>query len=74
MELPHLHYFAGCRRTQLLVRSRAGGHAEEDSLAENVDRENLHPLDQFCAFQTLRDEGLSEEEIAARSFASTAVS
>ena len=29
------------------------GLAEEDSLAENTDREALHPLDQFRAFQTL---------------------
>src|SRR5438132_2322581 len=47
---------------------RTGGLAEEDSLAENVHREALHPLDQFCAFQTLRDKGLSEEDIAARFF------
>ena len=41
------------------------GLAEEDSLAENADREALHPLDQFRAFQTLRAKGQSEEEIAA---------
>ena len=43
---------------------RTEGLAEEDSLAENVQRAALHPLDQFCAFQTLRDKGLSEETIA----------
>ena len=42
--------------------------ATEDSLAENVQRLALHPLDQFRAFQTLREEGLGEEEIAARFF------
>ena len=42
--------------------------AEEDLLAENVHRVALHPLDQFRAFQTLRDKGLGEEEIAARFF------
>ncbi|MCW8281715.1 ParB/RepB/Spo0J family partition protein [Agrobacterium sp. InxBP2] len=42
----------------------------EDSLAENVQRVSLHPLDQFRAFQTLRDQGLGEEEIAARFFVS----
>jgi ParB family chromosome partitioning protein len=47
--------------------------AEEDSLAENVHREALHPLDQFRAFQTLRDKGLGEEEIAARFFVGVAV-
>jgi ParB family chromosome partitioning protein len=52
---------------------RTDGLAEEDSLAENVHREALHPLDQFRAFQTLRGKGLSEEEIAARFFVSTAV-
>ena len=47
--------------------------AEEDSLAENAHRAALHPLDQFRAFRTLRDQGLTEEEIAARFFVSTAV-
>src|SRR3984893_15517604 len=47
---------------------RTVGLAEEDSLAENVQRAPLHPLDQFRAFQTLRDKGLSEEDIAARFF------
>ncbi|WP_422035536.1 ParB/RepB/Spo0J family partition protein [Reyranella sp.] len=42
--------------------------AEEDSLAENVQRVALHPLDQFRAFKALRDQGASEEEIAARFF------
>src|SRR5262245_44579327 len=34
--------------------------AEEDSLAENVHRVALHPLDQFRAFTALRDQGRSE--------------
>ncbi len=51
----------------------AEGAAEEDSLAENVHREALHPLDQFRAFQALRDKGLSEEDIAARFFVTPAV-
>ncbi|AGK57201.1 ParB domain-containing protein nuclease [Hyphomicrobium denitrificans 1NES1] len=42
--------------------------AEEDSLAENVHRASLHPLDQFRAFQVLRQKGQSEEEIAAAFF------
>jgi ParB family chromosome partitioning protein len=42
-----------------------GNSAEEDSLAENVHRAPLHPLDQFRAFQGLRQKGQSEEEIAA---------
>jgi ParB family transcriptional regulator, chromosome partitioning protein len=40
--------------------------AEEDSLAENLQRVALHPLDQFRAFKALRDKGASDEEIAAR--------
>lgn len=38
----------------------------EDSLAENVKRLDLHPLDEFRAIMTLREQGLDEEEIAAR--------
>jgi ParB family chromosome partitioning protein len=41
---------------------------EEDSLAENFQREDLHPLDQFRAFLTLSEQGASFEEIAARFF------
>lgn len=44
---------------------REGGIAEEDSLAENIQRAPLHPLDQFRAFLSLREKGQSEEEIAA---------
>jgi ParB family chromosome partitioning protein len=46
--------------------------AQEDSLAENVHRENLHPLDQFRAFKVLKEQGLDVEEIAARFFVSAA--
>jgi ParB family transcriptional regulator, chromosome partitioning protein len=52
---------------------REGGIAEEDSLAENVQRVALHPLDQFRAFQTLREKGLGDEEIAARFFVTPSV-
>ncbi|MGY4568351.1 ParB family chromosome partitioning protein [Bradyrhizobium sp. USDA 3256] len=44
--------------------------AEEDSLAENVHRVALHPLDQFRAFQALREQRRSEEDIAAIFFVS----
>lgn len=47
---------------------REAGTAEEDSLAENVMRVSLHPLDQFRAFSALIEQGLSEEDIAARFF------
>lgn len=52
---------------------REGGIAEEDSLAENVQRAPLHPLDQFRAFLALREKGQSEEEIAAAFFVSVGV-
>jgi len=57
------------------IVNEAGGEisAEEDSLAENVHRVALHPLDQFRAFQTLREQGRSEEEIAAIFFVSVNV-
>jgi ParB family transcriptional regulator, chromosome partitioning protein len=47
--------------------------AEDDSLAENVQRVPLHPLDQFRAFKTLRDKGMSEEDIAAAFFVGVSV-
>jgi ParB family chromosome partitioning protein len=52
---------------------RTGGIAEEDSLAENVQRAPLHPLDQFRAFLALREKGQSEEDIGAAFFVSVAV-
>jgi len=47
--------------------------ADEDSLAENVQRVALHPLDQFRAFRAMREKGLGEEEIAARFFVAPSV-
>ena len=47
--------------------------AEDDSLAENLQRAPLHPLDQFRAFQAMRLKGLSEEDIAAAFFTSANV-
>ena len=41
---------------------------DEISLAENVERAPLHPLDQFRAFQTMRDKGMTEEAVAAAFF------
>ena len=55
-----------------IVNRAAATSSEEDSLAENVHRENLHPLDQFRAFKALGDQGLDVEEIAARFFVSAA--
>ena len=84
------HVPAGGRRFQalkLLVKQKrlaknapvpcivkTDGVAEEDSLAENTMREALHPLDQFRAFKTLREEhGMGDEEIAAKFFVTPAV-
>lgn len=52
---------------------RLDGLAEEDSLAENIQRAPLHPLDQFRAFQAMREKGRSEEEIAAAFFVTAGV-
>jgi ParB family transcriptional regulator, chromosome partitioning protein len=56
-----------------VVRDSGDVSAEEDSLAENSQREPLHPLDQFRAFQTLREQGQGDEAIAARFFVTPAV-
>lgn len=42
--------------------------AEEVSLAENIERAPLHPLDQYRAFQDMLDKGMTEEAIAAAFF------
>ena len=42
--------------------------AADNSLAENMQRVALHPLDQFRAFVSLRDKGQSDAEIAAAFF------
>ncbi|GCD75977.1 ParB-like domain-containing protein [Acetobacter pasteurianus NBRC 3299] len=47
--------------------------AEDDSLAENVQRVALHPLDQFRAFRDMLEKRMSEEEIAAAFFVAPAV-
>ena len=52
---------------------RTEGFVEADSLAENTEREALHPLDQFRAFKALADKGEGEETIAAAFNVSTAV-
>ena len=52
---------------------REEGIPEEDSLAENVQRAPLHPLDQFRAFLALREKGQSEEDIAAAFFVAVSV-
>lgn len=58
-----------------VVRNPAsqGATAEEDSLAENTFREQLHPLDQFKAMQALVDQGSDIEAVAAHFMTTPAV-
>ncbi len=57
-----------------VVRDGSDGiTAEEDSLAENVQRIDLHPLDQFRAFQRFVEQGQGVEAIAARFFVAPVV-
>ncbi len=71
------------RALQLLVKQKRLGKAapvpcvvsasedvliDEVSLAENIERAPLHPLDQFRAFQAMRVKGMTEEAIAAAFF------
>lgn len=55
-----------------VVKLSGSTSMEDDSLAENVHREVLHPLDQFRTYKTLRDQGLDIEEIAARNLVTPA--
>jgi ParB family chromosome partitioning protein len=49
-------------------------HAEEDPLAKNLQRVSPHPLGQFWAFRSLREErGMSEEAIAVAFFITPAI-
>lgn len=41
------------------------GVAADDSLAENTDRENLHPVDEFRAFLGMKSQGMNDDAIAA---------
>jgi ParB family transcriptional regulator, chromosome partitioning protein len=43
-----------------------GDNAAEISLAENEIRQAMHPADRFDAFKALADQGMSDEDIAAR--------
>lgn len=56
-----------------IVRSGADILAEDDSLAENAQRVNLHPLDQFRGMQALVDKDQAIEDIAAHFFVTPAV-
>ena len=56
-----------------IVRDDDHISAEEDSLAENVHREALHPLDQFRAMQQLVTQGTDVETVAATFMTTPAV-
>ena len=56
-----------------IVRDDDVVSAEEDSLAENVHREPLHPLDQFRAMQKLVEQGSDIETVAATFMVTPAV-
>jgi ParB family transcriptional regulator, chromosome partitioning protein len=47
--------------------------SNDNNLIDQTGHFAQNPLDQFRAFQTLREKGLSEEDIAARFFVSTTV-
>ncbi|UAK25312.1 ParB/RepB/Spo0J family partition protein [Sphingomonas nostoxanthinifaciens] len=56
-----------------IVRDDDQISAEEDSLAENVHREALHPLDQFRAMRQLVTQGTDVETVAATFMTTPAV-
>lgn len=56
-----------------IVREDDEVSAEEDSLAENIHREPLHPLDQFRSMQKLVEQGSDIETIAATFMVTPAV-
>lgn len=61
--------FAKTAPVPCVVSDAASGIlVEEISLAENDERAPLHPLDQFRAFQSMREKGMTEEAIAAAFF------
>jgi ParB family chromosome partitioning protein len=58
---------AGLERVPIIVREANDGEALELALVENLQRENLNPLEEARAYQRLGDEfGLGQEEIAQR--------
>ena len=58
---------AGIQKVPAVVRTMDDREAMEVSLVENLQREELGPLEQAEAFQRLIDEfGLTQEEVAAR--------
>jgi ParB family chromosome partitioning protein len=58
---------AGLDRVPVLIRQAAEGESMELALVENLQREDLNPLETATAYQALMDGfGLSKEQLAAR--------
>ncbi len=58
---------AGLREIPAIIREYSNQEAVELSLIENIQRENLNPIEEAKAFKRLLDEfGLRQEDLAAR--------
>jgi ParB family chromosome partitioning protein len=58
---------AGLRELPAMVREVSGNEAFEIALIENIQREDLNPIEEASAFKRLIEEhGLTQEELAAR--------
>ena len=61
---------SGQDRARALRRARSADSdilIEDDSLVENMERAPLHPLDQFRAFQAMREKGMPRRRSPRRS-------
>ena len=58
---------AGCKEVPVIVRDHSDKDVLALSLIENIQRENLNPIEEAAAYQRLIDEfGLRQEEVAQR--------
>lgn len=58
---------AGLDRVPVLIRQAGEGESMEMALVENLQREDLNPLETAAAYQTLMDSfGLSKDQLASR--------
>ncbi len=59
---------AGVKKVPAIIREVSGQQKLELALIENIQRENLNPIEEARAYRMLSDDfGLTQEEIAARS-------